>query len=140
MHKKKIVGISNATLTVTTTQRQRKFMNYNDASAGFENVGGELIANFFYKSKTSHTMLKVSVSQSQTFWGSPLVIPRLFVNNVLPSDSLVFQIAATGQVEDLVSLVAAGKASLRDHDTNGQSLLHVGTDNAETCQWVTDLI
>jgi hypothetical protein len=130
-YKKKIIAISSATLTVTTNQLQRRRMNrhHNDASVGFDNVGRKLIASFFFKSETSHTMLTVCVSQSQTFQGSPLVIPRLFVNNVLPSDSLVFRIAATGQVEDLVSLVAAGKASLRDHDTNGDSLLHVSTDN-----------
>jgi hypothetical protein len=74
-------------------------------------------------------MLTVFVRQSQTFRGSPLVIPRLFINNVLPSDSLVFRIAATGQVEDLVSLVTSGKASLRDHDTKGASLLHVSDNN-----------
>jgi hypothetical protein len=68
-------------------------------------------------------MLTVYISQSQTLWGIPSTIPRLYVNNILPNDSLGFQVVATGRVEDLVTLVAAGKASLRGHDTKGNSLL-----------------
>lgn len=71
-------------------------------------------------------MLTVSVNQAQVTYDSfTSILPQITVNNILPPDSLVFRVAASGTVQELLALVAEGKASLHDHDTYGQSLLHV---------------
>ena len=72
-------------------------------------------------------MLTVSVDQGQLLFDSfTSLLPQIIVNNILPRGSLVFQLASSGSVQDLVALVAQGKASIHDHDTDGKSLLHVG--------------
>lgn len=76
-------------------------------------------------------MLTVSISQAQILCGSFSSIPKLSVNNIRPRDSLVFELAARGSVEDLKLLFAGGKANVHDHDPNNWSLLHVGTNTAK---------
>ena len=129
--KRKIIDTGSGTLTVATNKRQRRQTRPQRENIT-DNDGGNLrdfVANIVFKPKTCQTMFTVSVNQAQVFCGSFSVssIPKLFFNNILPHDSLVFQLAAKGRVEDLKSLIAEGKASLRDHDPDGHSLLHVST-------------
>lgn len=78
-------------------------------------------------------MIAVSVNQGQVLFDSFIsMAPRVSAINILPKDSLVFQLAAGGKVQDLMALVAEGKASLRDHDTEGWSLLHVSSRSRST--------
>ena len=121
------IECNSGALTVMTNKRRLKRVNFhhNETSDDFGDVQSEQVAKVYFESKTSQTMLTVSARKSQTIWGSSLCIPQLSVNNIIPSDSVVFRVAAGGHVEDLLSLFAAGKASLRDYDPVGQSLLHV---------------
>ena len=127
----KEIECSSGTLTVITDKRQRQRMSHHHhgTSDDFVNIGSEFMGKIRFMSKTSQIMLTVSGSKNSTILGSPLGIPTLCINNIIPSDSIVFQIAANGRVEDLLSLFASGKASLRDHDINGWSILHVSTVN-----------
>lgn len=72
-------------------------------------------------------MLEVTVSQAQLLAGSFLSIPNLSVNNVISRDSEVFKLAQQGRTDDILALIADGKASLRDRDELGWSLLHVSS-------------
>lgn len=70
-------------------------------------------------------MFTVSVSQGQLFDRSIQSIPQISVCKILPNDSLVFSLVQKGQLNEFRLLLDQGKASLRDHDEQGMSLLHV---------------
>jgi len=53
-------------------------------------------------------------------------IPRLFVNNIIPKNSPVFDIVRKGELVKLQRMLVRGEASLRDQDEHGASLLFVG--------------
>ncbi|KAF2972995.1 hypothetical protein GQX73_g665 [Xylaria multiplex] len=74
--------------------------------------------------KDSALALRIEANQCQFVGGSFLSTPRLSINNVVPSSSAVFEVAAKGSVQDLKALFASGQANIRDHDENGWSLLH----------------
>jgi hypothetical protein len=57
--------------------------------------------------------------------GTYNVIPRLSINNIIPADSLVFTLVKRGRMAEFQELLMSGKASLRDHDEYGTSLLFV---------------
>lgn len=52
-------------------------------------------------------------------------ISSLFVNNIRPANSPVFNAVCQGDLQGLKIMLAAGKASIRDHDEYGASLLQV---------------
>ncbi|KAI0098058.1 ankyrin repeat-containing domain protein [Nemania sp. FL0031] len=68
--------------------------------------------------------------------GSFSSIPRITAYNVVPYNSLVFQIASWGRVEDLIALLSNGQASLHDRDEEGWSLLHYSLENPEMCRFL----
>lgn len=138
--KRKMIDVDSGILTVTTNKRQRKRMDYRCEYmlADFDTNEVELRAEIIFKPKTSQSMLTVSISRSSILCNTFSDIPRLFITNILPVNSWVFQLAATGTVEELLSLVAKGEASLRDHDTKGKSLLHVSIDGEEVYISVTE--
>ncbi|KAJ8126766.1 hypothetical protein O1611_g6871 [Lasiodiplodia mahajangana] len=65
-------------------------------------------------------------------------IPRLSVNNIVSRKSRVFQVAATGSVQELMELFSRGQANLRDHDRDGWSLLHYSLKNPPMCRFLID--
>lgn len=69
--------------------------------------------------------IKLSTRQKHGVDGVFSFTPRLSVYNVLPEDSLVFTIVGQGLLQEFQTLLREGKASLRDQDENGASLLHV---------------
>ncbi|KAK3902849.1 hypothetical protein C8A05DRAFT_33423 [Staphylotrichum tortipilum] len=72
------------------------------------------------------SMFKATITQQAFRDGAfSSSIPRLQVNLVLPRDSLVFQLVQKGRVVEFEALLREGKASLRDHDDLGNSLLSV---------------
>lgn len=127
--KRKKLHTRHGDFIVSTNKRRQKRMDgrYYELLDGSGDTASEFTAEIRFQPIYSKTMYTVSVSQIQTLSGSLSGIPGLTVNNILPKDSLVFQVAATGQVEDLLQLFAAGKADIHDHDINGKSLLHVST-------------
>jgi hypothetical protein len=71
------------------------------------------------------SVIVVSVSQGQLFDKSIQSIPRISINPVRPSGSLVFQVVEEGRVDSFRAMLADGQASVRDRDEDGKSLLHV---------------
>ena len=121
---RKFIDIHSGTLTVTTIKRQRKHVSRLRCGVpdGIDNNEEEFTTQVMLKPKSSPTMVRL---QRDRLHGSLSEIPRLIINNILPRDSVVFQVADRGTVEDLLALLDQGKASLHDHDVNSQSLLHV---------------
>lgn len=62
----------------------------------------------------------IEVCRSHSGWNS-----NLRTYNIIPSGSLVFELAGTGDVRGLLDLFAKGQASPFDVDENGYSLLSV---------------
>lgn len=70
---------------------------------------------------------KISVSflQRLTSSGFSCVNPGLLFHPVVPRDAEIFKAVTTGDVDRMFELLNSGKASLRDCDSEGRSLLNV---------------
>lgn len=125
--KRKVIDIGDGVVTLTTTKRRRKHTKRCESAASNQATYlREFTAKLVFKSKSTPTMLTLSVNQGQVLFDSfTSMLPEVTVNSILPWDSLVFQLASNGSIQQLMALVAEGKASLHDHDTDGKSLLHV---------------
>ena len=69
--------------------------------------------------------IKLRVRQTYNYDGLFSAIPDLMVYNVLPANSPVFDIVREGRLQEFQALLRDGKASLRDQDEYGASLLFV---------------
>ncbi|SPO06532.1 uncharacterized protein DNG_09222 [Cephalotrichum gorgonifer] len=69
-------------------------------------------------------MLNITSHQLHGDQGTFSSIPTLSVNNILPAGSPVFSTVREGRMRDFLALLRDGKASIRDHDEYGASLLH----------------
>ncbi|KAJ4328886.1 hypothetical protein N0V84_000674 [Fusarium piperis] len=118
-------------------QRRRK--PHGNLTSGRDISMREFTAKLVFKPKNAPTMLTVSVNQGQFLFDSfTSMLPQVTVNSILPRDSLVFQLASSGSVQELMALVAEGKASLHDHDADGRSLLHHSTKNLSMCKFLVE--
>ncbi|KAM5341791.1 hypothetical protein ACJ41O_014822 [Fusarium nematophilum] len=127
--KRKIIDIGDGVVTITSNKRRCKFRPQSQAGAENEGISKrEFIAKLVFKPRNADAMLTVSVNQGQVLFDSfTSMLPRITASNILPTGSLVFELAFTGRIQDLKKLVAEGKASLHDHDSHGWSLLHVSS-------------
>ncbi|KAH8901395.1 hypothetical protein GQ53DRAFT_851020 [Thozetella sp. PMI_491] len=74
--------------------------------------------------RSGATMITSAIHQDSRWDGTVLSsIPRLEANRIVPNDSAVFKLILDGQLLQLQQLLQAGKASLRDHDEDGDCLL-----------------
>ncbi|KAJ3540684.1 hypothetical protein NM208_g4949 [Fusarium decemcellulare] len=122
--KRKMIEIADGIVTLTASKRRRRLLEPDDTN-NKDSHGREFVSTLVFKPKNTNSMLTLSVNQGQVLFDSfTSMLPRITVSNILPTDSLVFKLAADGNVQDLIQLVSSGKASWHDHDTNGQSLLH----------------
>ncbi|KAK1759805.1 hypothetical protein QBC47DRAFT_116439 [Echria macrotheca] len=83
-------------------------------------------------------MVSACINQRGMFSGIRLQIPRLDVNRLLSSQSLVFTLVRQGRMEEFQALLASGKASLRDHDEVGAPLLFYATRQPEMCRFLLE--
>jgi hypothetical protein len=125
--KRRTIDTDDGTLSITTIRRRRKLSTLSLDPCKHDRHGKEFLADLTYKSKTKKKMLTLSVNQGQLLLDRfTSMLPRVVVSNILPNDSLVFEVAYDGSVGDLRRLLVEGKASLHDRDQDGWSLLHVG--------------
>lgn len=101
--------------------------DYNTRSPNSPTVEEYKTTLRFLPRSQSNAMFTVIVKQRRFSDGDWNFIPRLQVNNVLPAESLVFQLVRDGKLDDLKKLLVKREASLRDHDQFGNSLLVVRT-------------
>ncbi|EEU37880.1 uncharacterized protein NECHADRAFT_88161 [Fusarium vanettenii 77-13-4] len=138
--KRKVIDIGDGVVTLTTTKRRGKHKRHCENAASSQAIyRREFTAQLVFKSKSTPTMLTLSVNQGQVLFDSfTSMLPEVIVNNILPCDSLVFQLTSNGSIQQLMTLVAEGKASLHDHDTDGKSLLHHSAGNISMCRFLVE--
>ncbi len=90
------------------------------------------------RSQARHA-IRLDIRQAHSHDGFYSAIPHLLVYNVLPADSPVFSIVRDGRLREFQALLRDGKASLRDQDEYGASLLFVSLPFYHHCE-VTDCI
>ena len=78
--------------------------------------------------------MKLDIRQTHSHDGVFSAIPHLLVYNVLPADSPVFSIVQGGRLREFQALLREGKASLRDQDEYGASLLFVSLPFYRHCE------
>ncbi|KAJ3547985.1 hypothetical protein NM208_g1225 [Fusarium decemcellulare] len=88
--------------------------------------------------KRNHRMLMASITQWEEFSGSVSSISHLEVNRVLPAGSKVFQLVEQGRLDELQEMILDGRASIRDHDEYGASLLFYSMRQPEMCKFLLD--
>lgn len=130
--KRKVIDIGSGSLFVETNKRRRVYQDRESSSDVGGGSGRDFIAKILFKPNNAQSLLSIYVRHGQILGGSFLGIPRVLLSNVIPRDSMVFTIAMTGQVQEMMAIVAEGKASLQDRDQRGWSLLVVSDDSAVT--------
>ena len=70
-------------------------------------------------------MFRITSHQSYGHTSVVSSIPMLNVNRVLPASAPVFSIVQEGRLHEFKALLRDRKATIRDYDEYGASLLHV---------------
>jgi hypothetical protein len=125
--KLKLVDIDYGVVTVARTKRRHILpRNGNYSSDQSEDIFDASISFLPRNSDSkSKKMFTFSFHRHALHDRILSTIPRLAVNNVLPADSAVFTVVKSGQFDIFQEMLRDGKASLRDHDEYGRSLLSV---------------
>ena len=133
--KRKTIETSDGVMTVTAAKRRRKLPSKIEREQGKGENRRDFLAKLTYTSKSTKKMLVLSVNQGQLLFNSfTSMSPCALVCNILPRNSLVFDTARSGSVQDLLKLFEGGEANIHDHDTYGWSLLHVSfRQSTDTC-------
>lgn len=113
------------TLTVHTNKRRRTFSksrNGEDSGHSFQ----DFIAKIRFMPKCTRKWALITAAAYQIGRGcSTILMTSFLANPILPMNSLVFTLVSEGRFDEFRQLLADGKASVRDHDEYGVSLLHV---------------
>ncbi len=117
------MGDSDATLTVSTIKRRRLTETTHQQDA--DTIEDLTVKVTCFPRNSTGRMFKATITQQTVRNGFFSSIPQLQVNLVLACDSLVFQLVREGRLAEFEALLWEGKASLRDHDERGNSLLAV---------------
>ncbi|KAI1035580.1 hypothetical protein LB504_005682 [Fusarium proliferatum] len=137
--KRKAFETDDGIITVTTAKRRRKLSSEGGNEKAKNGARRDFLAKLTYTSKSTKKMLRLSVNQGQPLFNSfTSILPCAIVCNILPGDSLVFDIARSGSVQDLLKLFEGGSANLHDHDTNGWSLLHHSVRNLPVLKFLIE--
>ncbi|GAB1318058.1 hypothetical protein MFIFM68171_08268 [Madurella fahalii] len=107
---------------------------------------GTVMVNQFLASPTDFLSISSGRSIQQGFhattWqyhnrqGTFNVIPRLFINNIIPYGSRVFTLVEEGRITEFREMLRLGQASLRDHDEFGASLLFYANRQPDICSFL----
>ncbi|RSL88876.1 hypothetical protein CDV31_015971 [Fusarium ambrosium] len=138
--KREVIDIGGGVVRWTSTKLRRRHSTQFGASTSRQtDHARDFSAKLVFEPKNTNKMLTISVNQGQVVYDSfTSILPQITVNNILPPESLVFRLAASGSIQELLALVADGKASLHDHDTSGQSLLHHSVLNFPVCKFLIE--
>ncbi|KAF5716073.1 hypothetical protein FMUND_6524 [Fusarium mundagurra] len=128
--KRKAFETDDGVITVTTAKRRRKPPSEGENEKAKNKSRRDFLAKLTYTSKISKKMLSLTVNQGQLLFNRfSSMLPSIVVCNIKPQDSLVFDIARNGSIQDLLKLIEGGEANIHDHDAYGWSLLHHSVGN-----------
>ncbi|KAF4343493.1 hypothetical protein FBEOM_2519 [Fusarium beomiforme] len=138
--KRKTVEGEDGVITVTTAKRHRKYLSQIEQRGPDNNEPRrDFLAKLTYTSKSNKKMLILSVNQGQNFLNSfTSMLPCITICNIIPKNSLVFETARSGSVQDLLQLIEGGEANIHDHDTKGWSLLHHSVGNLPVLKFLIE--
>ncbi|KAF5569192.1 hypothetical protein FPANT_13964 [Fusarium pseudoanthophilum] len=137
--KRKAFETGDGVITVVTAKRRRKLSSGGENENAKTAAGRDFHAKLTYTSKSTKKMLRLSVNQGQLLFDSfSSMLPSIVVCNIKPRDSLVFDVARKGSVQDLLKLIEGGEANIHDHDTYGWSLLHHSVGNLPVLEFLIE--
>ncbi|KAI0857819.1 ankyrin repeat-containing domain protein [Xylaria cubensis] len=98
------------------------------------------VLSFIPQDPRQFAMIVASATQKRTAKESITPISRLAVNRVLPLGSRVFTVVRNGRLQELQAMLREGKATLRDHDEYGASLLFYAaySRQVEMCKFLLE--
>ncbi|CVK86118.1 uncharacterized protein FPRN_06318 [Fusarium proliferatum] len=137
--KRKAFETDDGIITVTTAKRRRKLSSEGGNEKAKNGARRDFLAKLTYASKSTRKMLSLTVNQGQLLFNSfSSILPCAIVCNILPRNSLVFDTARSGSVQDLLKLFEGGEANIHDHDTYGWSLLHHSVGNLPVLKFLIE--
>ncbi|KAI0455707.1 ankyrin repeat-containing domain protein [Xylaria acuta] len=131
-------GIGMVSLVVTKCTQTSTIGEGN--STGMDYTCCTMVLSFIPRDPRQFAMIVASATQRRTAKESITPISRLAVNRVLPVGSRVFTIVKNGRLQELQAMLQEGKATLRDHDEYGASLLFYAAFNrqVEMCKFLLE--
>lgn len=125
IRRRETFDIAGGQLTITGT-KLRILASSKDGTTPEERLIDYIAGlSFLPRRGTRSKMFTLSVQRRAHSGGVASSIPHLSVNFVLPTRSPVFRIVRDGTMEEFLQMLQNGKASVRDHDQYGASLLDV---------------
>lgn len=119
------------------TEKTSRIFDYKfDRDTQAQTTDWHFGAKLVFKPQKLNNILQIQVQQYQAPFGSISLPPKIMANNIVSSDSILFQVAERGSVEELQRLFATGEASLRDCNENGASLLYVSVTNTPEMKYL----
>ncbi|KAL8388848.1 hypothetical protein RB595_008974 [Gaeumannomyces hyphopodioides] len=119
------------------TQQPKRQVGHHDTE-----VQSEIAIWSHRKGPTGGFILKASVVEALNYYNGARAVlaPMVSVYRIVPSNSDVFKSIKYGRLDELVSLISNGKASLRDRDEKGASLLHYAciAINPDICKFLLE--
>jgi hypothetical protein len=107
-------------------RRKRKaFKPDNQEDSAFVHFAAKI--EFLPKKAIMRAKILARFEQNMDFFGFNVMNPTIMLHNIVPDDSEIFSAIKSGDLHQLVALLKDGKASLRDCDADGRSLLSVST-------------
>ncbi|KAL8415083.1 hypothetical protein RB594_006062 [Gaeumannomyces avenae] len=105
-------------------------------------VRSEIAIRSRYNESTGGFILKASVVEALNYCSGARAVlaPMVAVHRIVSSYSDVFQSIRDGRLDKLISLISDGKASLKDRDESGASLLHYAcaVNSADICKFLLE--
>ena len=115
-----VVSIRTDTHSVSERQAEPKRLHIEDA---LRTMRGSI--SILPNTNLRRFKISLSFLQRLTSSGFSCVNPGLFFHPIVPMDAEIFEAVETGDVDWMLELLNAGKASLQDCDSEGRSLLNV---------------
>lgn len=132
--KRKELDIDCGVISVARTKR-RRVLRSDDEPTGRHYDEFTAVVSFLPKKRKSSKTFTFSVHQRAFTNGVFSSIPGLCINNILPADSRIFTVVKQGNMVELQQMLRGGKASMRDYDEDGASLLFVRSLHIDS-NWV----
>ncbi|KAK7909080.1 hypothetical protein PG985_014958 [Apiospora marii] len=130
------VNVGIGTITLMLEERHRRFNASGSFKGGFTDY--VMGVTFLPADPQQFHMIVAKTIQEECRLGGITSISSLAVNHVIPSHSRVFQVVERGLLGELKEMLVTGKASLRDHDEHGASLLFFSMEQPEICKFLIE--
>ncbi|KAI0552308.1 ankyrin repeat-containing domain protein [Xylaria curta] len=128
------------TVSLVVTKCIQALTTGEGKSTGINHTYCTTVLSFIPQDPRQFAMIVASATQRRTAKESITPISRLTVNRVLPVGSRIFTVVRNGLLQELQAMLQEGKATLRDHDEYGASLLFYAaySRQVEMCKFLLE--